>query len=218
MLRGGARWSGATIHCRLLRDGGRADFIEGAGSSFAGVCVSSGSRFVGAGSPFAGICVSGGSRFVEDKWMGEASTRVFWADWVECWVGVEAQRGAEQGGEVGSPGSSSWGDSWVGAGSGFGSDLVSDPILDMGFSCDFGSDLLDRLPTTSFLGQSMMPHLELGAVTAMLGEEASDFTLESPAHTSIKPDYAGDSHFKSESHFGLTKSQKWLLASLREAV
>jgi hypothetical protein len=43
-----------------------------------------------------------------------------------------------------------------------------------------------------------MPHLELGAATAIMGEEVSDF--------------------KSESHFGLTKSQKWLLASLREAI
>jgi hypothetical protein len=77
-------------------------------------------------------------------------------------------------------------------------DPVSDPTPEMGFSCDSGSDLSDPFPATSFPGLSVMPHLELGAATATMGEEASDFT--------------------SESHFGLTKSQKWLLASLREAV
>ena len=97
-------------------------------------------------------------------------------------------------------------------------DAGSDPIPDMGFSCDSGPDLSDPLPATSFPRLSVMPHLELGAVTAMLGEEALDFMSESPAHTSTKPDHASNSHFKSESHFGLTKSQKWLLASLQEAV
>ena len=68
-------------------------------------------------------------------------------------------------------------------------------------------------------------------MTAMLGDEASDLTSESPDHTGIKLDHAGDplfdplsagvlvvEGFTLESHFGLTKCQIWLLASLREAV
>jgi hypothetical protein len=73
-------------------------------------------------------------------------------------------------------------------------ELVFHPIPYLGFSCDSGSDLSDPLPSTSFPRLLVMPHLELGAATAIMGEEISDF--------------------KSESHFGLTKSQKWLLVSL----
>jgi hypothetical protein len=77
----------------------------------------------------------------------------------------------------------------------------------------------------SFPGLSMLSHLELGAATAMMGDEASDPTSESPDLTGIKPDHAGDPLCDPLStgvlvakDFGLTKSQKWLLASLREAV
>jgi hypothetical protein len=65
----------------------------------------------------------------------------------------------------------------------------------------------------------------------MLGDEALELTSESPDHTGIKLDHADDplsdpfsasvlvaEGFTLESHFGLTKSQKWLLASLREVV
>jgi hypothetical protein len=77
----------------------------------------------------------------------------------------------------------------------------------------------------------------------MLGDKASDFTSKSPDHIGIKPIHASNPLFDPLSasvlvveveevsdpslqtlssdiivDFGLTKSQKWLLASLREAI
>jgi hypothetical protein len=58
--------------CRLLCDGGGADFVQGA-----------------RGCSFTGVDVSGGSRMDEGEWVGDVSFRVIWA---VCWVGFEAQR------------------------------------------------------------------------------------------------------------------------------
>ncbi|KAE8099762.1 hypothetical protein FH972_017716 [Carpinus fangiana] len=89
---------------------------------------------------------------------------------------------------------------------------------------------LQLVIVASFPGLSVrqvLSHLELGAATAMMGDEASDLTSESLDLTSIKPDHASDPFsagvlvfegFTLESYFGLTKSQKWLLASLRDVV
>jgi hypothetical protein len=121
-------------------------------------------------------------------------------------------------------------------------DPGSDPVVDPGSFCVSGSDLSDSfLAASSFgllvLGNSLgsneiQSHLELGVVTAMLGDKASGFTSEVPVHTSNKPDHAGDplseagdvstsspQTFSSDTiDFGLSKPPKWLLASLREAV
>ena len=78
----------------------------------------------------------------------------------------------------------------------------SDLVLDMGFSSASGSDLSDPLPAASsprlsVLGNPLgndgfLSHLELGAMTAMLREKASNVTTKSPEHTGIKPVHAGD--------------------------
>jgi hypothetical protein len=72
---------------------------------------------------------------------------------------------------------------------------------------------------------SVLSHLELGATTAMMRDEASDPTSESPDLIGINLDHADDPLCDPLSvgvlvaeDFDLTKSQKWLLASLREAV
>jgi hypothetical protein len=132
-------------------------------------------------------------------------------------------------------------------------DLGLELVSDLGFSSASSLDLSDPLLVASSLGLSALgnplgsdeslSHLELGAVTAMLGDKTLDFTSESPDHTGIKPVHAGDPLFDPLSagvlvagveevsdpspqtlssdtivDFGLTKSQKWLLVSLREAV
>jgi hypothetical protein len=83
-----------------------------------------------------------------------------------------------------------------------GSDPGSDPIADLGSFCVSGSDLSDSLLAASSSGLSVLgnslgsnkiqSHLELGVVTAMLGDKASGFTSEVPVHTSNKPDHASD--------------------------
>jgi hypothetical protein len=121
-------------------------------------------------------------------------------------------------------------------------DLGLDLVADLGSFCVSGSDLSDSLPAASspgllVLGNSLgsneiQLHLELGVVMAMLGDKALGFTSEVPVHTNNKPDHAGDPLFEAEDvsnpslqmfssdtiDFGLSKPQKWLLASLREAV
>jgi hypothetical protein len=123
-------------------------------------------------------------------------------------------------------------------GSALGSVPEPDPASDLGFSSTFGSDLSDPLPAASTPGLSVLGNplgndgflapLELGAATIMLGDKDLDITSESPDHTGIKPVHAGDPLFGPLSpqrlssntivDFGLTKSQNWLLASLRKAV
>jgi hypothetical protein len=119
--------------------------------------------------------------------------------------------------------------------SGSGSDL-SDPLP----AASFPGLLVLGNPLGS---KELLLHLELGAATAILGDKASDFTSESPDHTAIKSIHAGDPLFDPLSagvlvaeaeevsdpsmqmlssdtivDFCLSKSQKWLLASLWEAV
>jgi hypothetical protein len=117
-------------------------------------------------------------------------------------------------------------------------DPVPDPASDLGFSSASGLDLLDPLPAASTPGLSVLgnplgsdgflAHLELGAATVMLGDKDLDIRSESTDHTDIKHVHASDPLFDPLSpqtlssdtivDFGLTKSQNWLLASLREAV
>jgi hypothetical protein len=121
-------------------------------------------------------------------------------------------------------------------------DLGSDPVADSGSFRVSGSDLSISLPAASFPGLSVLgnslgsneiqSHLELGVATATLGDEASVFTPEVPVHAGNKPDLADDPLSEAEDvsdpspqtfssdtiDFGLSKPQKWLLESLREAV
>jgi hypothetical protein len=123
-----------------------------------------------------------------------------------------------------------------------GSDPIPDPVADPVSFCVSGSDLSDSLPTASSLGLSVLgnslgsnefqSHLEFGVTTAMLGDKALSFMSEVPIHIGNKPDHAGDPLSEAEDvsdpspqmfssdaiDFSLSKPQKWLLASLREAV